>query len=123
MVSTLLALTVSEIVTMVTFSPFYYCPILNFFIYSYQNTVYFFNCTTNSVLASVELDGLSCIHYSPNLTTLFLGTGNGELICFTWPNKPSSLLCEQRKFKLHAGRIVDIHVTSDLREIITIGED
>jgi hypothetical protein len=116
-------MTVSEIVTMVTFSPFYYCPLLNFFIYSYQNTVYFFNCTAGAVHASVELDALSCLHYCPNLATLFLGTANGELICFPWPNKPSNLLCEQRKFKLHAGRIVDIRVTSDLREIITIGED
>lgn len=114
---------VSEIVTMVTFSPLYYCPILNFFIYSYQSTIYFFNCTVGSVHSSVELDALSSIYYCQDLATLFLGTANGDLICFPWPNKPSSLVCEQRKFKLHAGRIVDIRVTSDLREIITVGDD
>jgi hypothetical protein len=108
---------------MVTFSFIYYCPILNFFIYSYKSTVYFFNCTNQTVHAAIELQPLTCIHYCANLATLIMGTDSGEVICFPWPNKPTNLQSEQRRFKLHASRVVDIKVTSDLRELITIGED
>lgn len=51
--STLLAMTVSEIVTLVTYSPVFYCPLLHFFIFSYRSTVYFYNCASQAIQASV----------------------------------------------------------------------
>jgi hypothetical protein len=107
----------------VSINQIYYDPILNFIIYSYKATLYFFNCSTNAIVANYQYDPISCIYYNQNLSTLFLGTDNGEVICFTWPNKPSNLLSEQRKFKFHGGRITDIKVTSDLKQLITIGDD
>lgn len=85
--------------------------------------VYFFNCKTQAVHTVVEFQSLSYIYYNSNLSTLFLGTDNGEIICFSWPNKPVNLQNDQLKFKLHRGKIIDIKVSSDLRELITIGED
>ncbi len=42
---------------------------------------------------------------------------------FMWPNKPTNLLLEKKKFKYHSAKIIDIKVTEDLKDLITISED
>ena len=100
-----------------------YDPVLNFIIYCYRNLVCFHNCETNAPFLSVEIGTVTCIYHCPNLQTLFLGTVEGEVMAFNWPNKPSNLVEGLKKVKLHAGRVVDMKVTSDLKELISVADD
>jgi hypothetical protein len=75
------------------------------------------------MLMSFEADPITCFHYCFNLKTLFMGTEKGEVMSFSWPNKPENLLVEHSKKKLHSGSIVSMLVSSDLKEFVTIGED
>lgn len=52
-----------------------------------------------------------------------MGTTKGEVISFVWPNKPTHLLLEHKKYKYHSRKVIDIKVSSDLKELITMGED
>jgi len=52
MISTLVNYSISQLGTIVSISQIYYDPILNFIIYSYKATLYFFNCTTNAIVAN-----------------------------------------------------------------------
>ena len=121
-VSTIISYSISEAVTGAV-NCTYYDPILNLVIYSCRNLVCFHNCLTNTPLFSTELAAVTSIHHCPNLQTLFMGTQEGEVITFNWPNRPSNLPAHHRRVKLHAGRIIDLKVTADLKELITIADD
>lgn len=63
------------------------------------------------------------MEYNKTLATLFMGTINGELIAFPWPNNPQNILTKVPRFKLHSGKVINIKTTSDLKYLITIGSD
>ena len=69
------------------------------------------------------MNPVTCFYYCINLKTLFLGTDKGEVMSFTWPNKPEHLARDHLKVQLHASSIVSMIVSSDLKELATIGED
>lgn len=101
----------------------FYDPVLQIILFSAKGAIFFYNCLTSEILVSVEADPITCFHYSQNLKTLFMGNDNGEVMCFPWPNKPSNLMHEYKKYKLHGSAIVSMLVSSDLKELITLGED
>jgi hypothetical protein len=49
------------------------------------------------------MNNITAFHYCKQLKTLFLGTEDGELLSYSWPNKPANFVTDQRKFKLHGG--------------------
>jgi len=63
------------------------------------------------------------MEYNKQLATLFLGTFDGELIAFPWPNKPSNILSILPQFRFHSSKITKIKITSDFKYLITIGAD
>ena len=69
------------------------------------------------------MDNITCFHYCRYLKTLFLGTENGEILSFAWPNKPLNFAKNEKKLKLHGGNITSISVSSDLKYLITIADD
>lgn len=42
---------------------------------------------------------------------------------FPWPNKPSNLMSEHKKYKVHGSSIVSMLVSSDLKQLVTLAED
>lgn len=101
----------------------FFDPVLQIIVFSARGNIYFYNCLTNEIIINVDCDAITCFHYCDNLKTLFMGAESGEVICFPWPNKPSNLMNDFRKYKLHKSSIVSMLVSSDLKQLITLGED
>lgn len=51
---------------------------------------------------------------------MFLGTDNGELHCFPWPNNPRRIELEYPKITLHESAVVLIKVSNDLGSITSV---
>ena len=59
----------------------------------------------------------------PSISTLFLGTSTGKLICFPWPNKPVNIMSVLPTVQAHNTRVKKIRLSSDMFYLISISEE
>ena len=60
---------------------------------------------------------------SPSISTLFLGTATGKIICYPWPNKPININSNLPSYQIHNTRIKKIKMSSDMFFLISISEE
>ena len=59
----------------------------------------------------------------PTISTLFLGTSTGKIICYPWPNKPVNITSVLPTVQAHSSRVKRIKLSSDMFYLVSISEE
>lgn len=98
-----------------------YDPLFDVFMVSWVDQLKFYTSRGTVELVSVYLGAtVTTIHICRQLKTMFIGTSNGEVICFPWPNNPVRLKHRHPKKKVHEGPIQFIKTRNDFKQIVVV---